>query len=577
MWTRFLSFLCALCALVVPTSAQWHEDAWETANWNSRALVMTNMFAVSNWFAITNWVSYTNRVISTQEFFTRIGPEDTTTQIFVDVSTWALQRPNTGTTQLENWTYAATTFAPRSSHAFALNAEQIRDLDLYFAIRERGLAVGDSNAPATRFYRSHISNGVTQRQKLFDLIPAYVDTTRTGADGTFNAWFTNVWIDYVTNELGITTNISRPWGFPFWSNAVHFCQTNYMPTNLLDMISLGSGEAQLVFSREYPGVPKIVTNHWAIQPSAGVSTSSTPWRYTNTVLGTWGETNVLVGTNKQPFTTYSTNEWMVDQTTTFDYGASVIRRVVSRLVWSQPENLIWTVETNSALEYSLWQVRAHDFDDPAWDTFATVKGYVQSVFEPPTPGDYFNSSNNTPHMTPGTEGGYWIGTATIRSFEAGGYGAAMSYGLLYPFETNHPVYFHWDLSNTAMRVPASCDVYFVSAVMSNYSAEYYGPYRYWVQNLWPLDHIEEDTWEPNGVALLQSTNPVLQASVAYTGTNWTWYTGNADPSSLSWAGVPTVDELLYNNSQRARGVTYGSPFTLFKFDLGTGSNAWIFK
>jgi hypothetical protein len=562
---RKLIWLTAVLCSLTSGLAQWHEAAWQPTNWNSRAIFcQTNLFACSNWFTVTNWLTITNSVVSTQQFFSHIGPEDTTTQIFENAYEWAVKVREIagGVTSLVDFVQYATNFSARTNYTFALDATATRDLDLHFATRERGLAVGVTNALLTRFYRDHYNNGLAVRRSLFTLVPYYVDQTKTGADGSFNAWFTN-------DELA---------AFPTWPNACTFCASNNLPTNLLDKTGGGDvGYEQIVFWRERPAISNIVSNAWAIAVTAASNTNTTPVTYTNTVFGTWGETNLLVGTNGQRFVTWSTNAAMLTNTTTWSYSAAAVRQAVTNLIWSAPINLGVWYETDKLWEHSTngYLVSVMDNNYPHTSDYATLQAAVAATNLTTLtnwPYAYVYGFNNYTLAV-----GRHIGATAIGTNE-NAIGAGMAGQLLSPLPlTNAPIVLDAFVTRSALCA-ATAEVYFAVDKISAFTFEqeipsgwYEERWDWWAGGELPNWSATEDTFDLFGVTATQSTNRIRQAAVLYTGTNWTWVTGT-NRTDFTFPSAPDG-----TNQFKHRGAYYYNPAVLLKFNEGTGANAWLYK
>lgn len=172
--------------------------------------------------------------------------------------------------------------------------------------------------------------------------------------------------------------------------------------------------------------------------------------------------------------------------------------------------------------------------------------------------------------------GQFIGTAYFGSNHVG---AAIRAAELSPYPlTNAPVALDAFASRFSL-CSAVADVYFAVSRISDWvsSDEVYGSHTNgffsYPETGWP--DISEDTYDVFGVNVSRSTNIIKQVSTQYTGTNWSWVTG-VKHLDFAWP-TPYATPEGEDDKQSMRGAVYRQPFVLFKFDEGTGPNAWRFK
>lgn len=333
----------AICfSLSLAALAQWHESAWTvTGNQLARAryALQTNVWCAAQSFPLTNAVfacmtnivtgtatnsiPYYTNTVSTQQFLCAIGPDTNNIDTnFPPVFSWPLAYATnqlTTNVALVPFDYIATGTCARVSSNLWLDAAGVRDLDVYFALRERYDAAGFEDPDPPRFYRSHYDNVVAAKAQLAAIVPSFLDTSNAPS-GSFNDYFTAV----NTNGDFWTNGIVRE--FPQYHGATNLAVFMHAPTNYFDLTMVRSVDMEggtrlyyLVTSTNY--ITLTGTNAAQI--------------LTQNVFKTWGEPWQMIGTNGQRFTDTSTNHDMERLFTTADYGQWRLRVAITNLQATQ--------------------------------------------------------------------------------------------------------------------------------------------------------------------------------------------------------------------------------------------------
>lgn len=313
--------LAAIFTLLASVNAfaQWHTNAWE----NERLTTphVTSLWAcVQGPFSITNYLppfptngASTNKTVSVQEFLSDISAEQWTTngtgtnvyqRPIVRTYTWALT--DSGGT---NYTKSVTTTNTQTLQSMKLQARDVRALDCYFALTERGWTnhyglfdVGDGTEflkyAGPVLYRSDAQNLEMVKVGIAYLLGSFVDLDRISGEyadahqatrpsplGTFQMWT-------VSN---LTASISAP------TNYLAYTPARYVTT-----------------------YTHIMTSTWLIVTAATGTV-------TNVTVNSCGQPVTLVGTNGQRFTATCTLTNIQDGYTGADYGWPNAREAIAKL------------------------------------------------------------------------------------------------------------------------------------------------------------------------------------------------------------------------------------------------------